>query len=76
MIQKFIKWLDSYKRERAIKKANNLKLLTGYKQLVLLQEGKYIVVSKQSLKKRVKLKYFHKGVSIQVLEKIAIYKTI
>jgi 16S rRNA C1402 N4-methylase RsmH len=76
MLNYIKKTLLNYRETKAIKKANRLKNLTGFKQLVLLQQGKFVVVSKKSLKDKIKKKYFQKGVSIQVLERIAIYKTL
>lgn len=61
---------------RLIAKANQRKELTGYKYMVILWNGKPIIVKKQELKRMVSNKYFAKGINIQRLEKEAIYITL
>jgi len=75
MFKAIKKYIQEKRIERAIKKANYLKALTGYKQLVIMQAGKPTVVSKKTLKLGIHAGNFIKGVVIQDLERIAIYKT-
>ncbi len=61
--------------KRAIKRADRNALTTGKKQLVLMYDGKPIVVSKQHLKKIIREGAFCKEFTTERAEALAIYKT-
>lgn len=61
--------------KRAINRADRNALMTGKKQLVLMYDGKPIVVSKQHLKKIIREGAFAKGFTPEKAEALAIYKT-
>ncbi len=65
-----------YRRcRRAIKEADRRKVTTGQKQLVLMYDGKPLVISKQRIKVKIKKGVFHKGFTPEKAEALAIYKT-
>ena len=78
-IVKAFKWLkkkyENILVKRAIRKANLFFNKTGQKFLVVWVKGRPVVKSKQELKRLVKSKYFVKGLTIQDIERMAIYKT-
>lgn len=59
----------------AIAGANRQAITTGRKQLVIMYDGQPIVTSKQYLKRCIKSGTFRKGFTIEMAEKMAIYKT-
>lgn len=61
--------------KRAIKRADKQAVITGRKQLVLMYDGKPIVVSKRHLKKIIREGAFAKGFTPEKAEELAIYKT-
>ena len=60
---------------RAVKKANELAQLTGCTYYVLRAKGRVIIKPKQLIKKLLacKGKYFKRGITIQDVERIALY---
>lgn len=66
--------VENARVKRAVKKANKLFDATGMKFLVIWYKGKPVVKSKQELKKLVGEGYF-KGLTIQKIEQMALYKT-
>ncbi|MEG1998983.1 MAG: hypothetical protein RR015_03105 [Bacteroidales bacterium] len=60
----------------AITRADRQAITTGRKQLVIMYDGKPIVVSKQHLKRAIKSGAFRKGFTIENAEKMAIHKTL
>ncbi len=65
-----------YKRcRRAIKEADRRLVQTGKKQLVLMYDGKPMVISKQQVKAKIRQGFFHKGFTPEKAESLAIYKT-
>lgn len=76
-------WVRAYKSmvyyrrcKRAIKRADRRAVSTGKKQLVLICDGKPVVMSKQRVKKLIKEGYFVKGFTAEKAEALAIYKTV
>lgn len=61
--------------KKAIKHANHVRYTTGYKCFVICTPKGYKAYSKQALKQLVKQRYFKKGVTVQHLEKMAVYVT-
>lgn len=75
MGRQFRNYLYRRKVKRSIRKANELKDLTGYRYYVIRFRGKVRVVPKRIIKIWMEKKYFKKGTTIQMIEKKAIYKT-
>ncbi len=73
------KWIkrkrENYLTRKAVEKANNMFNKTGLKILVIWYKGRPLVKSKQNIKDLIKAGTFVKGLSIQDIEKLAIYKT-
>lgn len=74
-IDNFKKWITYRRVQRAIKEADRQQVITGKKQLVMMYDGKPIVVSKQHLKRTIKLGAYCKGFTPEKAESLAIYKT-
>ncbi len=78
MVTLFIKLKKRYENylvQKAIKKANKYFQATGNRFLVVWYDGKPLVKSKQELRKLIKQGYFKKGLTIQKIEKTALYST-
>jgi len=63
------------KVEKLIQKAENLRNLTGYCYFVIRFRGKLRIIPKKQLKMWIKNRTFKKGVTIQDIERKAIYTT-
>lgn len=74
-IDNFKKWITYRRVQRAIKEADRQQVITGKKQLVMMYDGKPIVVSKQHLKRTIKSGAYCKGFTPEKAESLAIYKT-
>jgi len=61
---------------RAVKTANSEAKLWNRKMMVIAFEGKPKVFEKQRLKTLIKQGYFKKGVTIEILEKMAYHITL
>lgn len=66
----------NFRIKRAILRADRNKAETGKKQLVMLYNGKPIVVSKQHLKKCIAAGSYQKGFTVAIAEKMALYQTL
>jgi len=75
MVKVFKSWLNYRRCQRAIRRADRLAVTTGRKQLVLMYDGRPVVMSKQHLKKMIREHKFMKGFTPQQAEQLAIYKT-
>jgi hypothetical protein len=64
-----------WRYKHAVKKAVKVQRLTGRKQFVVMYEGKPVVVSKKKIRKLVATHYFAKGVTIQDIERRALFVT-
>lgn len=60
---------------KLIKRAEELRRLTGYRYLVIRWRGRIRLVSKKQLKQWIANRTFRKGTRIQDIEKKAIYTT-
>lgn len=69
----FAAYLFEWRRHRAIKKAQREANLQRRKYLVLVQNGKPVVVSMQGIKKMIRQHRFTKGLTADTACKIAIY---
>lgn len=74
VVQAIKRHIENIRVKKAVKKANKLFQRTGRKYLVLWYDGKPIVISKKELKILIDKGVF-KGISIQEIQKKAIYKT-
>lgn len=75
---KFKGWqVRRYNRKvgKLIKKAEKLRSLTGYCYFVIRFKGKLRVIPKKQLKSWIKNRTFRKGITIQDIERRAIYTT-
>jgi len=75
IIQKIIGWVQRKRLTSAIKKANRMFAVTGMKFFVLKYKRRFLVKSKQELKKLIREGYFKKGFTVQSAEAIALYIT-
>lgn len=69
----FAAYLFEWRRKRAIKKAQREANLQRRKYLVLVENGKPVVVSMQGIKKMIRQHRFTKGFTADTACKIAIY---
>ena len=69
-------FLRELKKEIAIRKANRLHKLTGYKYCVFKKSGGFKTYRVTDLKKLNKLHFFRKGMSIRDILKKAVYITM
>jgi len=74
-MKSIINWLKEYRLRKAIKQANQLNKLTKFKYFVINWRGVPTVVAKQQLKQLIKQKTFNKHITIEKLEKAALYTT-
>lgn len=70
------KFIFRIRLSRAIRKANRLKKKYKFKYLVLMIKGKPRVYAKFQIKNLIKRGFLKKGISIQHIESLAIYKTL
>lgn len=75
MFKTIKKYIFAWRFKRAVRKANNLAALFGMKYYVISFGGKLKVIPKQTLKELVKRKRFRKGVTVDDIEKLALYVT-
>lgn len=66
---------ENYLVRKAVEKANDMFNKTGSKILVIWYKGRPLVKSKQHFKDLIKQGTFVKGLTIQDIENMAIYKT-
>ncbi len=69
----FAAYLFEWRKQRAIKKAQREADLQRRKYLVLVENGKPVVVSMQGIKKMIRQHRFTKGFTAETACKIAIY---
>lgn len=74
-INKIRAWFFDKKIERLIKKAKRLNKITEHKYIVLYVFGKARIYKKADLKRLIRIRVFKKGITIQDLEKSAIFVT-
>lgn len=65
--------LFAWRYKRAVRQANELSQLLGMKYYVIMLNKRLKVVPKQTIKKLVKMHRFRKGVSVEDIEKRALY---
>lgn len=75
MIELIKRILFAWRFKRAVRKADTMHRLQRMKFLVILLNGKLLVVSKQDCRRLIRLRYFKKGTRIEDIEKRALYIT-
>lgn len=75
LIEKIKKTVLNYRIKKAIRQAVELAEGSGRKHLVLLHQGRPLVISKQRLGMLIRKRYFRKGTRIQDLERNALFIT-
>lgn len=66
----------AWRYRRAVKKAKELARIFGMKYYVILLNGKLKVVPKQAIKELVRRHRFRKGVTVDDIEKCALFVTV
>lgn len=64
-----------YRIKKAIRQANELRNLTGYRYLVIMWKGQLKIVRKQEIKQWIAMRRLRKGTTIREIERKAIYIT-
>lgn len=75
MIQLIKDIIFGWRYKRAVKKAIEVQQVTGRKQLVVVYNGKPVVVSKRKIRNLVATGCFVKGLKVQNIEKRALFIT-
>lgn len=75
MIQLIKDFIFSWRYKRAVKKAVEVQQLTGRRQFVVMYNGKPVVVSKRRIRKLVSMHCFQKGLTVQDIERRALFVT-
>ena len=75
MIQLIKDIIFGWRYKRAVKKAVKVEHITGRKQFVIMYDGKPVVVSKKKIRNLVATRYFRKGITVQEIEKRALFVT-
>jgi len=75
IVRKFLKIRFANRYKKAKQEALNRQAQTGRKQLVIVMKGEPRVISKHQLQSLIRRRYFKKGVTIQEIEKQALFVT-
>ena len=75
MFNKIKKYYLAWRYKRAVRKAKELAGIFGMKYYVININGSLKVVPKQAIKELVKRKRFRKGVTVDDIEKYALFVT-
>lgn len=75
MIERFRRYVFAWRYRRAVKKAKELAALFGMRYYVISLNGKLKVVPKQTIKELIRRKRFRKGVTVDDIEKAALFVT-
>lgn len=75
MIQLIRDLIFGWRYKRAVRKAVKVQRLTGRKQFVIMYKGKPEVVSKKKIRSLVTTHYFQKGITVQDIERKALFVT-
>jgi hypothetical protein len=70
-----IRWAQQQRLNRAIRKANLMAERSGHKFFVLRYRRRFLVKSKQELRRLIREHYFVKGMTIGQIEKLALHIT-
>lgn len=75
MIQLIRDIIFGWRYKRAVKKAVKVQSLTGRKQFVIMYKGRPVVISKRKIRTLVATHYFAKGMTVQDIERKALFVT-
>ena len=75
MIQLIKRIIFAWRYRRAVKEAVSLSAVTGRRYFVILVAGKLKVIPKQAIRMLVATHYFKKGITVQEIEKRALFVT-
>lgn len=64
-----------HRMKKAIREANELHRLTGYRYLVIMWKGNLKIIQKREIKQWIAARKLKKGITIRDVEKKAIYIT-
>lgn len=69
------RYYNAWRYKKAVRKAKELAELFGIKYYVICMNGSLKVVPKQTIKELIKRKRFRKGVTVDDIERIALFVT-
>lgn len=69
------RYIQAWRFKKAVRKAKELAELFGMKYYVINLNGSLKVVPKQTIKELIKRKRFRKGVTVEDVEKLALFVT-
>ncbi len=75
MLDKIRRYIFAWRYRRAVRQAKNLAGLFGMKYYVISLNGKLRVVPKQTIRELIRRKRFRKGVTLDDIEKSALFVT-
>lgn len=75
MLEKIKRCIFAWKYRRAVREAKKLAGLFGVRYYVIYLNGRIKVVPKQTIKELIKRKRFRKGVTVDDIEKMALFIT-
>ena len=75
MFNSIKKYYNAWRYRRAVRKAKELSELFGMKYYVISINGSLKVVPKQTIKELIKRKRFRKGVTVEDIERHALFVT-
>lgn len=75
MFKTIRQWIFAWRYKRAVKEAKELAALFGVKYYVLNLGGSLKVVPKKNIKELIKQKKFRKGISVESIERMALFVT-
>ena len=75
MFNSIKKYYNAWRYRRAVRKARELSELFGMKYYVISINGSLKVVPKQTIKELIKRKRFRKGVTVEDIERHALFVT-
>ena len=76
MFKTIKKYYFAWRYKRAVRKANKLAGIFGMKYYVINLNGSLKVIPKQTIKELVRRKRFRKGVTVDDIERHALYVTV
>lgn len=68
-------WIFAWRYKRAVKEAKELAALFGCRYYVLNLGGSLKVVPKRNIKELIRQKKFRKGISVEAVERMALFIT-
>ena len=75
MVKNIIRAIFAWRYKRAVKEEKELAALFGIRYYVLNIDGSLKVVPKRNIKELIKQKKFRKGISVEDIERLALFVT-